>query len=208
MSSPDEQMDSVGGISERELNLLTEVHRQPEASQRMLSQRVGISLGMTNLLLHNLAQKGLLRINKAGWRRFVYNLTPLGILHKIRLTLSYVERFLGHYRRVRQTLVDELREQSLNAESRVAIYGAGEFAELVYLGLKELGIDEVNVFIDDPGAGKKFLGMPVLGMSDFRPSHYDRVVVASMNGSGQQVHSLLATGVDAEKLVIFFNNHS
>jgi DNA-binding MarR family transcriptional regulator len=139
MSSTDEQIDTIGGMADRELRLLAEVHRRPQASQRELARRVGIALGMTNLLLHNLAEKGYVRITRAGWRRWLYALTPDGFLRKVQLTLSYVHRFLDHYQKVRQTLREELAVQSLNAESRVAILGTGEFAELVYLGLNDLG---------------------------------------------------------------------
>lgn len=206
MSSTDEQSDTIGGMADRELRLLSEVHRRPQASQRELARRVGIALGMTNLLLHNLAEKGYVRITRAGWRRWLYALTPEGFVHKVQLTLSYVHRFLDHYQKVRQTLREELAVQSLNAESRVAILGTGEFAELVYLGLKELGIEELDVFAGNGLAGGEFLGMPVRDFSALRPDRYDRIVVASLGGADKQFRSLLASGVTPEKLVIFFND--
>lgn len=206
MSSFDEHKDSLGGISDRELNLLSEVHRQPEASQREIARRVGIALGMTNLLLHSLAQKGYIRINKAGWRRLLYTLTPDGVTHKMRLTLSYIHRFLDHYRKVRQTLGEELETQSLNAESRIAIYGVGEFAELIYLALKELGIDEVDIYAKDGPASGKFLGMTVKQMASFEPNDYDRILIASAGGADQHIRFLLESGISREKVVTFFND--
>lgn len=206
MSSVNEQSDSIGGMADRELRLLAEVHRRPQASQRELARRVGIALGMTNLLLHNLAEKGYVRIARAGWRRWLYALTPEGFLRKVQLTLSYIHRFLDHYQKVRQTLREELAVQSLNPESRVAIYGTGEFAELVYLGLKELGIEELDVFAGDGLAGGKFLGMPVRDFSSFRPDHYDRIVVASLGEADKQLRSLLGSGVTPERVVTFFND--
>ena len=116
------------GAPYRELQLLSEVERRPEASQRELANRLGIALGMANLLLHNLAQKGYLRITRAGWRRWMYALTPAGISRKIHLTLAYVQRFLDQYKRVRRILRKELETLALHAESRVAIYGTGEIA--------------------------------------------------------------------------------
>ena len=208
MRSVDEHTIPAAGSADRELKLLAELHRNPEASQRELSRRVGIALGMTNLLLHNLAEKGYLRITKAKWRSWLYVLTPEGLLQKVRLTLSYIDRFLGHYQMVRQTLREELAGQSLNAESRVALYGTGEFAELVYLGLKELGIEEMGVFDGDGKVGSRFLGMPVQDFSAFRPEDYDIVVIAALNGTEHHSRVLLSSGVALEKLVTFFNNPS
>ena len=190
--------------SDRELNLLNEVQQHPEASQRQLSARLGIALGMTNLLLHNLAEKGCIRITNAGWRRFVYALTPEGISRKIHLTLNYVHRFLEHYSQVRQTLREELAQESLNAESRIAIYGKGEFAELVYLGLKELGIEEMEIFVANAEKGDKFLGMPVQDATTLKPANFDRVVIATPGQAEAQYQTLLEQGIGRGKLVLFF----
>ena len=97
----------------------------------------------------------------------------------------------------------------MNAESRVAIYGTGEFAELVYLGLKELGIEEVEIFAYGGVAGGKFLGMPVRDFSTFQPNQYDRIVVAHLGAAEKQTQSVLDSGISPGKLITFFkDNHT
>ena len=178
----------------------------PEATQRDLSRRVGVALGLTNVLLRNLAQKGYVRVTRAGWRRWLYALTPAGLSRKIQLTVAYIHRVLDHYQKVRQTLRDELKPLNLNEESRVAIYGTGEFAELVYLGLREIEIEEIDVFApSSPGDGR-FLGMPVQDVSTLRPGRYDRVVVATLKEPQVGYGELLRLGVGPDQLVTFFGN--
>ena len=204
MRSEDEQQDPAELQTFRELRLLSEVDDSPEVTQRQLSQRIGIALGLTNLLLRNLVQKGYVRATQAGWKRWMYNLTPEGLRHKIRLTAAYIHRFLDHYQRVRQTLRQQLEPLALHAESRVAIYGTGEFAELIYLGLKELGIEEIDVFGEADEAGGRFLGMPIRHSASLQPGDYDRVVIAFL-GSSDGLHAeLQQRGVAEEKLVTFF----
>jgi hypothetical protein len=111
---------------------------------------------------------------------------------------------LEHYSNVRQTLRDELAHESLNAESCIAIYGNGEFAELVYLGLKELGIEEIEIFLSDVERGGKFLGMPIQDISDLRPDQYDRVVIATPGHAENQYQKLLNHGIRQDKLIRFF----
>ena len=204
MRSRNEQNGPSDGVANRELNLLNEVQQRPAASQRQLSAKLGIALGMTNLLLHNLAEKGYVRITNAGLRRFIYTLTPKGISRKINLTLDYVHRFLEHYSRIRQTLREELALESLNAESRIAIYGKSEFAELVYLGLKELGVEEMEIFASDAEEHGKFLGMHVQSVSTLMPDQFDRVVIATPGRAEAQYKALLGQWVVREKLVLFF----
>ena len=79
MRSKNEHRNTAEATSYRELRLLSEVHHNSAASQRDLSKRVGIALGLTNVLLRNLASKGYVRVTKAGWKRWLYALTPAGL---------------------------------------------------------------------------------------------------------------------------------
>ena len=184
--------------------MLSEVEENPQVTQRQLSQRAGIALGLTNVMLRNLVQKGYVRATQAGWKRWLYNLTPEGFSHKLRLTLGYVHRVLDHYKTVRHTLREQLAPLSLNAESRVAIYGTGEFAELVYLGLRDLGIEEIEIFDQNHANGARFLAMPVGDLASLEPERYDGVVLAILGDAEKNLTKLTEHGVDRAKLVAFF----
>lgn len=205
MRSNNEQQGPIESSSYRELQVLSQVEDDPEVTQRELSQRIGIALGLTNLLLRNLAHKGYVKVTNADWKRRIYSLTPKGLTYRVRLTVSYVQRFLNHYQAVRQTLREQLEPLSLNEESRVAIYGTGEFAELVYLGLKDFGIEEIDIFAEDTEAGQRFLGMPVRNTGALRPEEYDRVVVALLGAPMDAYLGLRECGASPEKLVTFFD---
>ena len=164
--SQNEQQVEIESSNYRELKLLSEIEDNPLVSQRQLSRRVGIALGLTNVLLRNFIQKGYIRASKASWKGWLYSVTPEGFSYKIRLTVNYIHRVLAHYQNVRQSLREQLEPLALNEESRVAIYRTGEFAELVYLALREIGIEEIGIFDADSRPNGKFLGMQVL---DHRP---------------------------------------
>lgn len=206
MRSSNEQKDGLQSSQHRDLRVLSEVADDPEITQRELSQRVGIALGLTNVLLRNLVQKGYVRATQAGWKQWLYNLTPEGFAQKVRLTVAYVQRVLDHYQKVRQTLREQLEPLALHEESRVAIYGTGEFAELIYLGLKELGIEEIDIFASRSSDNGKFLGMLVLDVATLRPEQYDRVIVADLQRSESVRKELQEQSVAPDKVVTFFSN--
>ena len=83
------QRNELEGTTYRELRLLEEVEETPELSQRNIAQRLGVALGVANLLIHNLAKKGYIQANRIGWKRWVYVLTPAGISRKAHLTCSH-----------------------------------------------------------------------------------------------------------------------
>ena len=208
MRSDNEQLNPLKSSVYRELQLLTEVDEAPVVTQRQLSLKVGIALGLTNVMLRNLVQKGYLRVSHASWKRRLYSLTPDGLAHKVRLTTAYISRVLDHYRNVRQTLREQLEFIAVNEESRVAIYGTNEFAELVFLGLREIGIEEITFYAKEGSAGRRFLGMPVHDTSTIKFDDYDKVVVAVLDGSQTLNTDLLNLGVPQHKIVTFFSSHN
>ena len=207
MRSDDEQKDPLSSSVHRELRLLTEVSETRDLTQRQLSLKVGIALGLTNVLIRNLIQKGYLRVSNASWKRRLYHLTPEGVSHKVRLTKGYISRVLDHYENVRITLREQMEGLNVNKESRVAVYGTNEFAELVFLGLREMGIEDIKIFDLNPGNLKDhmFLGMPVQNPSKINAGDYDKIVVASLSDAESHNAMLIELGVPVGKVVTFFS---
>ena len=203
MRSKNELKNSDEVAPFRELQLLSEVVSKPEVTQRELSQKVGIALGLTNVMLRNLVQKGYLRATQASWKRWLYTLTPDGFAHKIRLTMTYITRVLDHYKRVRAILMCRLESIPLHGESRVAICGTGELAELIYLTLKEIGVEEIEIFDREPAPGRKFLGLNVRDAAVIQSEDFDRIVVASLNGENPASQSLSTEVLATDKVVTF-----
>ena len=117
MRSVHEQNDSFDPVSEREMLALEQIESNPEITQRQLSKNIGIALGLTNVLIKNLAQKGYIKASQAGWKRWLYNLTPEGISHKVNLTHRYISRTISSYNVIKQSIRADLSLTSL-LESR------------------------------------------------------------------------------------------
>ena len=178
MRSENEHTNKIEDVSYKELRLLEEIEQDPELSQRQLSRRMGVALGVGNLLLKNLAKKGYIKVTHLSWKRWIYVITPKGMTRKVNLTLSYIESFLGHYRRVKKILTENFNSLTLNKESKVAIVGTGELAELAYLALLDIGVDEINMFGNENDK-HIFLGMNVVSIQDIEVNDYSKIVVTS-----------------------------
>ena len=204
MRSDDEQTNPLDSNIYRNLKLLDQIEETPEVNQRQLSLKLGIALGLTNVLIRNLIQKGYLRVSKASWRRRIYSLTPDGLAHKLRLTQGYITRVLDDYQNVRQALRKQMNGLDVTEESRIAVYGTDEFAELVFLGLKELGIEEIDIYRYGDTTGTRFLGMPVHDASVIQSENYDKIVVAVLHGEEKIHQNFLEMGVPEQKVITFF----
>src|SRR5262245_7797500 len=132
---------------QRDLLLLSELHRNDGATQRSLAIKLGVALGLTNLYLKRLTRKGYIKVTNISRNRIRYLLTPQGFAEKSRLTYQYMQYSLSYYRDMRRRLKEMLSSFEGIHGQRVAICGTGELAELAYLALRELNINCVG-FVD------------------------------------------------------------
>jgi len=183
--------------SQCDLQLLEALAEQSTITQRTLAARLGIALGLTNLYVRRLVRKGYVKCVTVPPNRLVYLVTPQGLAVKARLTYEFMKYSLDFYRDVRRHLQRSLAS-GVNGHQRVAVYGTGEVAELVFLLLKEMGIDLVAVFDDRMG---RFLGLPVRGLADHDAADYDVLIVAALEKPGVVERRLIAAGVPGAKLL-------
>lgn len=185
--------------SRRDLQLLEALEREATITQRTLASRLGMALGLTNLYLKRLVRKGYVKCVTVSPNRLVYSLTPKGVARKARLTYEFMKYSLDFYRDARQhlrrSLVDAVAEQK-----RVAIFGTGDAAELVFLLVRDMGLELVAVF-DEAHQGP-FLGLPVHAIADHHGVAYDVLVVAVLERPAGTIKLLAQMGVAPEKILM------
>ena len=185
--------------SRRDLQLLEALEHESTITQRTLATRLGIALGLTNLYLKRLIRKGYVKCVTVSPNRLVYSLTPKGMARKARLTYEFMKYSLDFYRDARKHLRHSLA-QAVAHQSRVAIYGTGDAAELVFLLLRDMGLELVAVFA--PQADGRFLGFPVQPIADHVDVMYDVLIVAVLERPAGTAKLLAQSGVPAGKVLM------
>jgi len=184
----------------RTLQLLTEIESEVKITQRSLSKKLGIALGLTNAYLKRLINKGFVKIHRAGANHIRYILTPSGLMEKSRLTYEYLQYSLSFYRDVRQEIqsrIDALQERGVK---HLAFYGTGEVAEIAYVCLHGSGLEIVGV-VDDSQAGETFFGHPVQDWKELPELNCDVVFIASLEHEAPMIENLLSMGILEENIV-------
>jgi DNA-binding MarR family transcriptional regulator len=184
--------------SRRNLQLLEALEHEATITQRTLASRLGMALGLTNLYLKRLVRKGYVKCVTVSPNRLVYSLTPKGMARKARLTYEFMKYSLDFYRDARQHLRRSL-VNTVAVQKRVAIFGTGDAAELVFLLIREMNLELVGVFADEAG---HFLGLPVRTIADHATVPYDVLVVAVLERPAGTVKRLGQLGVPSEKIVM------
>ena len=203
MGRDNEPHDRLEDESYKELRLLEEVDQTPQVSQRHLARRLNIALGVANFLLRSLAKKGYISVTRVGWKRWAYAVTPAGIARKVHLSRAYVEHILNHYQRVRVLVKKEFGDLKLDPGCKIAIYGLTELTELVFLALRDMELNKIEVF-DKEAHKRRFLGIPVRNLESLVPGEYTKVMVAYSSNVEEHCKELFGTGVLPSQVVTLF----
>ncbi|MBI4596882.1 MAG: winged helix-turn-helix transcriptional regulator [Candidatus Omnitrophica bacterium] len=185
----------------RDMHLLDELSRSPDSSQREISKRIGVALGMTNLMLRRLVKKGYVKIIGTKSNRLRYLITPQGILEKSRLTYEFIEYSLQLYSRVRHSLREQLALVAQEGQRRILLSGTGELAEIAFLTIHEMKLELIGV-VEEPLRRERFLGQPVQGIETVMTAAYDYIIEASRPwGDTTGVERLLKLGVSPARII-------
>ena len=96
-----------GSENDITLRMLDELDREPDITQRTLSDRLGIALGLVNKYIKRLARKGHIKATTIPRNRVKYMLTPKGFSEKVRLTYEYMHYSINYFKDVRARVDDE-----------------------------------------------------------------------------------------------------
>ncbi len=162
------------------LKLLDEVAKEPTISQRALSDRLGIALGLVNAYVKRLCKKGHLKITTLPRNRIKYLITPKGFSEKARLTYCYMDISLSYFKSVRCKIERVYANLLANDCRRILLWGDGEMAELCYISTRGLPLEVVGA-VSHAANGHDFFGRPVLTPDMIGNVQYDAVLIASNN---------------------------
>ena len=143
------------------LGVLSAVERNSRVTQRHLARELNIALGLANAYLKRCARKGLIKIRQVPLNRYAYYLTPRGFAEKSRLTAEYLTVSLEFFRQARRDCAALIGACRARGWRRLALYGAGELAEIAVLSAAEAEAEIVCV-IDPEATARSCAGRPIV----------------------------------------------
>lgn len=165
----------------RNLQLLEEISRDSTASQRKLSERLGVALGVTNACLKKMAKKGYIKVKGINHKRISYFLTPEGFSEKTRLTYHFLEYTVHYYINLKKNLSEKLDFISKQGVKRVVFYGAGDVMEVAFVISNEANIELLGIVDDDKAKqGTKKFNFIIGGPETIGGLKPDAIIITSM----------------------------
>jgi DNA-binding MarR family transcriptional regulator len=195
--NPDVMPDSIT------LKVLSAIEEDDRATQRAISQELGIALGLTNAYLKKCVRKGFVKVRQIPANRYAYYLTPQGFAEKSRLTAEYLSMSFRFFRSSREQCAQVLEECAARRWTRIALAGCGDLAEIATLCVRDVQGVEIVGIVDtaarEGDGDRKFAGLTVVGrLTDLAKVH--AVVVTDIN-NGQRVFDALSREIPPERVL-------
>jgi DNA-binding MarR family transcriptional regulator len=187
------------------LRLFDAIEQDGQASQRDLSKRLGLSLGLTNHLIRRSIRDGYFEVHVLPPKHSTYVLTPEGRDAKSRLAREYLGYSLGFYRDVRKTIQKKLGELEKEQIRDIILYGVGDIAELIYLCLQGSSIKVVGV-VDKKDEGGIFFGHQIYSLENLSILPPAPILVTSLDECGERSREIMErAGLNREVLTMEFS---
>ena len=131
-------------MDNKELKLIVEISKNGNTTQRGLSARTNLSLGMVNLILKRLIRRGYVKSKDLNAKKVEYFLTPKGFTEKVRKSYSYIFKTIN----LVKVIQDEIRNIIINEYNKgtrdFVVLGDGSLADQVNLVLSEINLKDLK----------------------------------------------------------------
>ena len=176
----------------RDLQFLEEIEQNPKISQRELSHKFGIALGVTNACIKRMARRGLIRLKGFPPRRIAYYLTPKGFAEKSKLMLHFFSYNIQHYAEMKKLISKKLLEMQQSGVKRVAFFGVSDEMEIAYITLQGSDMKLVGIADEDGGKqGTRLLGHKVLSLGQMKDSNPDAILITCLKDQNLYIKNVM-----------------
>jgi DNA-binding MarR family transcriptional regulator len=172
--------EKPGNLDIRELAILEKLENNGHLTQRDLSKEVGIALGLVNHLLKKMVTKGWIKIKNIDAKKIRYLITPEGAREKSSLLYKRVESTIHFYLDAKRVIKEKVEHLKGDGVKSVSIYGINHISEVLFIVLKELGL-ELGYVVDDNKKGEEWFGYTIVNMDEFLASGAGILIHASFD---------------------------
>lgn len=175
----------------RELNLLQELEKNPVISQRELSHKFGIALGVTNACLKRMVRRGWIRIMNFNHHKIGYYLTPKGFAEKANLTLHLISWTVQHYSTLKEIIGRKLLEMENSGVKHIVFYGISDEMEIAYITLHGVNLKLIGIVEDQEKINRaEILGFEVKDPREIETLKPDAILITSLTDLDKRKESL------------------
>ena len=104
-------------------NIADTLKEYPLASQRVLAENAGMSIGLMNAVIKRFVERGWIMLTNVNLRKLSYAITPAGIAELTARSQTFAKRTFAIANKYNDTLCKAVSDAKKAGKSKLALYG-------------------------------------------------------------------------------------
>ncbi len=139
----------MSNINSKELKVIDSISRNSDSSQRDIAKDVGLSLGLTNILINRLIKEGYLKVRHLNTRKVRYIITPRGLKEKAKKSYKFMRRSFSVINRLKEIIIEFALNEYKKGNKEFTVLGDGELSDITELVLSALNYEDLVILRKD-----------------------------------------------------------
>ncbi len=131
-------------------NIADTLKQEPLATQRVLADNAGISIGLMNAILKRFVERGWIMLTNVNLRKLSYAVTPEGIAELKERSQKFAKRTFEIANRYNETLCNTVLEAKNKGKKSLVLYGKSYIRFLLVYACQMNDISFVEKDVNEP----------------------------------------------------------
>ena len=126
------------------------LEEEPLASQRVLAENAGMSIGLMNAVLKRFVERGWIMLTNVNLRKLSYAVTPAGIAELTARSQKFAKRTFAIANNYNETFCHMVSEAKKQGVTKLALYGQSYIRFLLIYACQTLNVTFIEKKVTEP----------------------------------------------------------
>ena len=131
-------------------NIADTLKEEPMASQRVLAENAGMSIGLMNAVIKRFVERGWIMLTNVNLRKLSYAITPAGIAELTSRSESFAKRTFALANKYNDTLCKAVSDAKEDGKNTLILYGKSYIKFLLVYACQTLNVTFLEKAADEP----------------------------------------------------------
>ncbi|MDY0277007.1 MAG: winged helix-turn-helix transcriptional regulator [Acholeplasma sp.] len=192
----------------KEYMILDMIEKNPNITQREMSQAIGIAVSMTNFYLDTYEKNKLIIRKKHSTKTVEYFVTKKGSERRKLLNIWYLKSSHNVYLSAKDNITSFLNQIIEKGFKKILLYGAGEVAEIMLQVMNENNQLPLKVIaiVDDNESRQHdmILNIPIINRDNIKNYDHDGILISSYKHHEIIRKNLMEINYPIKQIIEFF----
>ncbi len=127
-------------ITDKEMTIIKEIANNHRPNQRGIAKNTGLSLGLVNLIIKRLIQKGYVKTKHLNQKKIQYLLTPKGFSEKANKSYKFVLKTIQFLKSIKKNIQELIVAHYEKGVREFIVIGDSELADIAEMVFSSLSL--------------------------------------------------------------------